>query len=195
MIHLESLMYKDILVNLSGRAERDESLLTTTCKLAAAHGGRVYAMKDDVSVSIAALPYGHPVGAGVGTAYLASELNRRRVESQERVRAWFSDFVDRGRRDGTASMPNTVAWLSADGLPHSALDEIWRRMDLMAFSQPEDGGTGTYTFERAPEVAIRSGRPVLLCPAEAPPTLGKRVLVAWNGSRQMSLLYPSTTYT
>ena len=77
-------------------------------------------------------------------------------------------------------------WRAIEGLPYDSVAFNAHYSDLVVIGQPAPGD------ERAPgtdglpdELVLSSGRPVLTVPyAGRFPTVGKRILVAWNGTRE-----------
>ncbi|SDL61829.1 universal stress protein [Maricaulis salignorans] len=68
------------------------------------------------------------------------------------------------------------------GLPEEALADEGRLCDLFVMAKPE-GRAGAAALQSISMAATRSGRPVLLLPAERDPEAGfKRMAIAWDGS-------------
>lgn len=77
-------------------------------------------------------------------------------------------------------------WRTADGYAADAVTMHARYADLVILGQPDPDEDETATTRNLPgEVVLEAGRPVLIVPyAGRFPTVGKTVLVAWNGSRE-----------
>ncbi len=77
-------------------------------------------------------------------------------------------------------------WLLIDGAGTDAVIEFAKSADLAVLGQYERSGATRNTL-RPEEVALASGRPVLILPyAGSFPTVGERALVAWDGTREAS---------
>ena len=117
-------------------------------------------------------------GYGVmpGTVVAELEETRRATLAAEAAR-----FQERMRHAGCEA---TTEWRDAEGPLAETIALQARYADLTVISQgdPEQGGPAV---EMPGEVALLSGRPVLVVPfrgADRP--IGQRVLVAWNASRE-----------
>jgi nucleotide-binding universal stress UspA family protein len=77
----------------------------------------------------------------------------------------------------------SAGWHQATGIESAVIGEYGRVFDLIVIgrSQSDDGGEVTETCEAA---LFDSGRPVLLAPRTAPASLGKTVVISWNGSTE-----------
>jgi nucleotide-binding universal stress UspA family protein len=84
-----------------------------------------------------------------------------------------------GSPDGTAA---TVAFIEEYGRMPDVIAHNGRLADLIAVAKPDrDRNLGTNSLKSA---LFRTGRPVLMCPAdrEPPAEFGARIAIAWNGS-------------
>ena len=122
-----------------------------------------------------------PVGFGEGAAYVGPEVFEAQREAnrlvRERVEAAFRRQCD------PAKMP--VRDIYEEGDPGELLAEAARGADLTILAQ--EGGSGLEALAPQPihHVILSAGGPVLVLPRAAPAaTLGKHVVVAWNGSRE-----------
>jgi len=79
-------------------------------------------------------------------------------------------------------------WLYREGNATDSTTNLAALYDLVVLGQPDpDAEPGGALGLRVPEVVLGSGRPVLVIPyAGTFPEVGKRVLVAWNASREAS---------
>lgn len=80
-------------------------------------------------------------------------------------------------------------WVEAEQNPETAIRMIGRTCDLVVAGQPDPDASSLEdgTQVRLGDLAISLGRPVLAIPYIGKfPTLGKKVAVAWNGSREAS---------
>lgn len=171
---------RDILVHLDA-TEQAEARLRLAADLArrhAAHLTALYVVDPAPPVFLA----GDPFGGGLVLADLMERLRRRALEGAARVEA---EFRERLRRDGVAGEWRRVEGVAAE---HVALHA--RYADLLVLGQEalegggqaRAGGDAGAVLERA---LFASGRPVLVVPAAGGfETVGRRVLVGWNGSRE-----------
>jgi nucleotide-binding universal stress UspA family protein len=162
------MSFRTIVVHLDGRPRRAERLA-----LAFALAGRF----DAHLVGLFALEAARiPSYALAETGQLVVEIERKR--RAEEARAAEAEFRQAERRAA-----GKAEWrLSLDD-PQSALRLSARYADLVIAGQPEaDDGPGR-AF--AGELVLGAGRPVLFVPlAGRFADCGKRVLVAWNASRE-----------
>lgn len=165
---------KDILVHLDAREEAGaDSRLDIAVGLARRHGAHLVGLHV-VDVAIPAGIVGDPGGAGYAELYEA--LRDAAVEAASRVEARFRERI---RRDGVAG-----EWRCAEGFTAEAVTLHARYADLAILGQHDPAGPDTGAAA-VTETLFGAGRPVLVVPhagrfAEA----GRRVLVAWNASRE-----------
>jgi nucleotide-binding universal stress UspA family protein len=118
-------------------------------------------------------------GASGSTGYLEAALAAMHEQAQAAAR----DFERQVAALGVFSYESRV--VDGDVSPVMALHA--RYSDLSVITQPEPG---QWLDEQspllAPELLLHSGRPLLMLPAvgEPPQSLGSRVLVGWDGSRE-----------
>ncbi len=112
-------------------------------------------------------------------AEIGPELQQQFLESAREQEAGLrADFVEAMHNE---SVP--FEWLSREGGMITEMVHAARTTDLTVVSQAEDGTSG---FGILPDsIVLESGRPVIVVPnITAPQSVGKRILVAWNGSRE-----------
>jgi nucleotide-binding universal stress UspA family protein len=126
-----------------------------------------------------------PVFAGgevAGAAAVADLIEAMRADGLKDAAQVEAAFREKLRRDGLAG-----EWRLAEGITGGQLALHGRYADLVVVGQaaPDDATVGG---SAAIEVALfQTGRPVLVVPHAGPVTsLGKRVLVGWNASREAS---------
>lgn len=115
-----------------------------------------------------------------GTPVVREMDERRRKEAADEAEREFRAAMKR-------SADAKVEWRQAEGDALRAVQLSARYADLLVLGQPQfhgnDGRPQHPSF--AGEVVLSAGRPVLFVPyAGKFPTLGERVMVAWNGSRE-----------
>jgi nucleotide-binding universal stress UspA family protein len=74
-------------------------------------------------------------------------------------------------------------WRYVEGDALTVISKFGRIVDLVVLGQPSEHA-GPVTRDIAGKAPLATGRPTLLIPAAFSGTLGKRVLVAWNDSRE-----------
>jgi nucleotide-binding universal stress UspA family protein len=83
-----------------------------------------------------------------------------------------------------AGLSKGALWLAGVELPGPALTLGARRADLIVASPPGRHRPSAYRDATAADLAITSGRPVLVAPTEAPPISADRVVLAWKDTRE-----------
>jgi nucleotide-binding universal stress UspA family protein len=130
-----------------------------------------------------------PVGYGEGAAYVGPEIYEAQREANRLVR----ERVEAAFRRAWDPSGMAVRDIYEEGDPGEAIAEAARGADLTIVAQPEAGGLVDAALEPQPihHVVLSAGGPVLVLPrAEAgqrqqqQQRLGRRALVAWNGSRE-----------
>lgn len=112
-----------------------------------------------------------------GGPLLRELLDKRRAEILREAEAAFRKIAQRNGKDRSE-------WRATESEPAAALRLSARYADLIVAGQPEAGDEGELQG-LADELALSAGRPVLFVPyAGRFATLGKRVLVAWDGGRE-----------
>jgi len=113
-----------------------------------------------------------------GTAEYYAQHEKVRHEERGALERLFHAELKRANVEGE--------WIVA---AHNADDEIpkyARRSDLVVIGQDDPTDPESFVADHFPEnVVMSAGRPVLLVPyAGSFPTIGRRIMVAWNGSRE-----------
>ncbi|MGE5505248.1 MAG: universal stress protein [Actinomycetota bacterium] len=158
---------REILVHVDGGA-RSRVRIEVAMRLAKRFGSRLTGLFAQVEShrpsAIARMP--------------SDNLKRAEAEAAE----LFTDLVE---TSGLA----TRWWRLAHGEPgHVSSETVFcgRYFDLVVMGQPDPKGTEV-PDDLVEEVVLNSGRPVLVVPHVGPvPTLGERIAVAWNASREAS---------
>jgi nucleotide-binding universal stress UspA family protein len=164
---------KDILVHLDDPAS-GASALSAAIILARRHGAHItglHAYNFDLPLMMLSGGYINP---RMLDGFL--EEGRRGVESKRQAaQALFEDAVQREGIGGD--------WRAVEGDIEGLLTHHARYADLIVFGRPSE--TGNPLVELAETVMFGAGRPILLVPPVLPyPTLGERVLIGWNGTRE-----------
>jgi nucleotide-binding universal stress UspA family protein len=128
-------------------------------------------------------------GAGVGATIPVAleDLQREESERIERARGAFREFVEaRGIAWDDAARPQehpTATWIEQINSGDAAVAQLARLYDISVVARPTaDSPVARRQLLEA--VLFESGRPILISPPDAPQSLGKRVMVAWNGSTE-----------
>ncbi len=113
-------------------------------------------------------------------------LEREGHDRRDQARRLFRDFMSaQGVPIGSVSPENpgpSAAWREEDGRQNAVVGMSGRVYDLILVEQPEKlASIAEATLEDA---LFESGRPVMMVPKTAPPSLGEIVAVAWNGSTE-----------
>jgi len=105
-------------------------------------------------------------------------LSEQHERTREACRAAVTAFTEAARRAGNTSVEGRVT--EGDAAEIACLHA--RYADLVVAAQPGNGGAGASFVEA---LVLTAGRPLLLIPnAMAATSLGTRVMVAWNASRE-----------
>ncbi len=105
-----------------------------------------------------------------------------------KVKGDFEKFMqDRGVPQGGTELPATYsyAWPRTEALEDAFIGSYGRVFDLIVLGRP---GSAPENPRMPPlEAALfDSGKPVLIVPKETPATIGRNVLIAWNGSTEQA---------
>jgi len=102
------------------------------------------------------------------------ELQNLLVENLKRAEATF--------RANTADL--ATEWIAVETFPAKAISRLSRSADLIVAGGASLGGEGNYRAADTAELAIVSGRPVLVAPPQGGNLVGDAVVVAWNDTRE-----------
>lgn len=168
--------FKDLLVHLDD-TDSSRHRLAFAAALArdhAAHLTGLYVL--DLVPTLAALAHTYPGRIDRLGGYAA--IRDAELEKAKKAETMFRDRLRRDALEGE--------WRFVEGLPSETVALHARYADLTVLGQidPQDPPAGEAI--RVPEqVLLTSGRPVLIIPYTArDPVLGKRVLVAWQPTRE-----------
>jgi nucleotide-binding universal stress UspA family protein len=166
---------KDILVHLD-ITPRCATRLEMAARLAMQHGAHLTGLH---VVDIPSANYFYGAAMPFVPANPEEIVERIRAEATEAAAPVEAAFRERLRRDGIEG-----EWRLVEGNPPTMVALHGRYADLIVVGQPnpyepQDGDAITVT------AVMTSGRPVLAVPFAGDfPTIGERVLVAWNASRE-----------
>ena len=128
-------------------------------------------------------------GEGLSGAMIEEMMSASERESATRsdaVRALFDRVVaehDVPLGDARPGGGATAEFAVVTGREDDLVAQLARLADLTVVPHPE-GGDEVSSSDALHAVLFDSGRPVLIAPRREPPTLGKRICVAWNGSAE-----------
>lgn len=160
------MSYKTIVVHLDARPRSSERL-DLACQLAAQFDAHVVGLYAPGAPRIPSYAL-----AEAGPA-LRDLVAKRVVDSAREAEQRFR-----------AAAQQRAEWRSAEGDAGLALRLHARYADLVVAAQPQADDEGDL-IGLADDLALSAGRPVLFHPyAGSFPTVGKRVLIAWDGGRE-----------
>ncbi|MEO8713443.1 MAG: universal stress protein [Acetobacteraceae bacterium] len=176
---------RKLLLPLTGTAA-GEAALTTALMIARAWDAHVLALHVRVdSRDVAPL-----AGEGLSGAMIEEMMSATEKESAHRahaVRAMFDRFVTAhevalaepvGRRSGPSA-----SFASVTGREEDVVAQQARLADVTVVPHPE-AGEDVSSSDALHAVLFDSGRPVLVSPRVALPTIGTRVCLGWNGTAE-----------
>jgi nucleotide-binding universal stress UspA family protein len=174
----------DILVCFDSSPAGEERLAAAT-RLARNAGARllgVYPLHDD-AVDAPLFPANPVPAAGVSTGAAAVGVMEpavsvpRGMAQAEIASEHFQEMLRLNMIGGD--------WHMLDGGKSAELIELAKTVDLVVAGQFERQGRGRTAAVRPEDIALACGRPVLIVPyAGNFPTIGTRVLVAWDATRE-----------
>lgn len=136
----------------------------------------------------------HIVGLGIRPPldmprYASARLPESVVEIMEAREKELLDAAEEVFNSTTAhtGLQDRSEWRIELGNPLEVLSLHARYADLTIVAQHETGGGDGRFADLAEDVLVSSGRPLLMVPfIGAPDTIGEKVIVAWNASREAS---------
>jgi nucleotide-binding universal stress UspA family protein len=161
----------EIVVFIDGRTET-AGILEFAGILAQEHGARV------ISVFMQPEPTVTPAetfarGKGMESIIEVHRAQLERIEAEHR--AQFENIV---RRCGIRSEWRSLPYLSSEVGVHAYY------ADLVVIARPESAGPSTGPPGLAESLVLSSGRPIIMFPARGTVSQVRRILVAWNATRE-----------
>jgi nucleotide-binding universal stress UspA family protein len=168
------MTYRTILLQLADDA-RNEPRMRMARDLARDLGGHLVAMHVTPPPFI-------PVGYGEGAAYIGPEIIEAQREASQVVTKRLREAFERVCEPASGG----AEWRHEEGDPGALFAEAARSADLTLAAQTEAHGIDALARQLAEDIVLGAGGPVLVLPREGSldPSLGKKVLVAWNGGRE-----------
>ncbi len=175
---------RKLLLPLTGTAA-GEAALTTALLVARQWDAHLTALHVRVdSRDVAPL-----AGEGLSGAMIEEMMSATEKESGDRstaVRAMFDRFVAEHGVVVAEPHPHagaTANFAAATGREEDLVAQLARLTDLTVVPHPE-AGNDVSSSDALHAVLFDSGRPVLIAPQAALPTIGTRICVAWNGTAE-----------
>ena len=175
---------RKLLLPLTGTSA-GEAALTTALQIARLWDAHLTALHVRVdSRDVAPL-----AGEGLSGAMIEEMMSATERESSDRsdaVRAMFDRFVT--EHDVRVAEPHagdgaTANFSTYTGREDDLVAQLARLTDLTVVPHPE-AGEDVSSSDALHAVLFESGRPVLIAPKVALPTVGTRICVAWNGTAE-----------
>ncbi len=120
--------------------------------------------------------------------YVMAEMGPAIMEAQQLVTAAETTRTETEfARQTSAAGVRSVEWRTAVDELVEVVGLHARYADLVVIGQSDSADKGRVPDEFPAHLVVSAGRPVLIVPSAGTfPTLGKRILVAWNASREAS---------
>jgi nucleotide-binding universal stress UspA family protein len=176
---------RKLLLPLTGTAAGEAALATALiiARLWDAHILALHVRADSRDVAPLA-------GEGLSGAMIEEMMSATEKESGERaraVRALFDDFVHREAltvREPLAGMTGaSISFATMTGREEDLVAQQARLADLVVVAHPE-AGEDVSSSDALHAALFESGRPVVIAPQIPPPSVGRRICVAWNGTAE-----------
>lgn len=165
------MSFSDILVFLD-RSVHSPARLTLAADLAAAHRAGLIGLRVEVHPHV--------------PAALRAEIPQSAIDAQAAAIAGDSARIEAAFRDEARRRALPAEWWLRAGGGVAEVCRAARFANLTVVGIPEDGDEELSGDALVHELVLTSGRPVLVVPDPPPDGLGRRVVVAWNGTREAS---------
>lgn len=163
---------KSILVHVTN-SDQGRRRAEAAFALAVAHDAHVNGLGISPEVSLPSI-----AGTRIPDSVLRDVEARQRAE-QDETRKQFEAAADR------AGLSGRIGWLEGRGIPSEVAGLHARYADLTIIGQQPPSGPDIVEESFADRMVLRSGRPVVVFPhVGAPNPPGRRILIAWNASRE-----------
>jgi len=176
---------RKLLLPLTGTAAGEAALATalTIARRWNAHVTALHVRVDSRDVAPLA-------GEGLSGAMIEEMMSATEKESNDRahaVRSMFERFVARHGVTVQEAYPDldhaTASFAAVTGREEDVVAQQARMADLTVVPHP-DAGEDVSSSDALHAVLFDSGRPVLISPQMAPPRIGTRIGLAWNGTAE-----------
>ena len=164
------MYYKDIVVQIADGAD-GPLRLKIALDLALVHDAHVTGIYVEPPLPMSAFPE-VPVPAAI-------------IDAQEAAATQVRETLEQQFNRATALAGVSGEWRVSHADTITALNVNARYADLLILGHSENTDLGWFDGVASKHVALESGRPALVVPCHAEgATVGQRILVAWNGSRE-----------
>lgn len=165
------MSYKTILVQIDG-GKRCSVRVDVAIRLAQQHDAHL--------VALHVLPPFEPPG------YVAAEMGPAILDAQKHAAAAEMERAEREfNNQASAAGLRNVEWRTAIDEPVDAMTLHARYADLVVIGQSDRSDGSNMAADFPQRLVLAAGRPVLILPSVGSfATIGKRILVAWNGGRE-----------
>ncbi len=127
----------------------------------------------------------HVIEELVIPSYAQAQIPTQVLREQRKSEARRTKQVEKAFKKSAKAAGVAYEWRAMEGDPVEALSLNARYADLVIAGQPKDRETDKVDVQISEHLALESGRPVLVIPyIGTGKTLGKRIIVAWSGSRE-----------
>lgn len=165
------MSYKTIIVHIDS-GNSTAARIAMAARLASAHGAHLIGV--------------HAASEIILPVFIEAPLSPELVEAQQRLAAREAEKAEKIFTDACRAGGITAEWRRLTESAVSGLTVSGRYADLVVVGQrdPDETVFGTPS-DLAEQLVFDVGRPILVVPyTSAMETIGRRVLVAWNGSRE-----------
>lgn len=171
-----------ILVPING-AKREASILNTALAVAKKLEGHICAQfsRPTPEFLIRSFQEGYSSGAyETLLAVIRQQWTDKSRDSQERFEKWRTAHNLHVLYEPDAAMPVSAEWRELVGDESQILEDTGQLADVIVMAKPTDRQSGG-SQERFETALLETGRPLVLAPPHAQPTLTlDRILIAWN---------------
>ena len=177
---------KSILVAASG-GSASNGAIELACRIARRHGALLEGFHVRPNPEELVMAAGAGFGMPIPEKWL-TQVNDEATSAAAKTREDFVRITGEGglrlieaRAGDTVPEGGAATWRESTGMASDAVGRRGRFFDLVVLGRSERVADRPST-DTVEETLLRSGRPVLLAPAEAPSAFGACVAIGWNGS-------------
>jgi nucleotide-binding universal stress UspA family protein len=165
------MSYKTILVHIDS-GKRCAVRVEVAMRLALQHDAHLVAL--------------HPIAPFEPPGYVLAEMGPTLIETQKHAAALEIATAETAfTKQAAAAGFSNIEWRSAIDDPVEAMTLHARYADLLVIGQTDTSSDTQLTADFPERLVLACGRPVLILPSAGRfPTIGKRILVAWNASSE-----------
>jgi nucleotide-binding universal stress UspA family protein len=121
------------------------------------------------------------IGEGM-TGSMAERISHKEAQKSGDQAAEARRLFDQACARLEAAEGFSTSWIERVGRRHAVTIRLGRVHDLIVVGPPSDPRDLAHSL--TVRALFETGRPVLMVPAQAPATIGRRIAVAWNGSAE-----------